>query len=188
MTNFVGVDFSMTSPAICVHPDQDEWDDSQCIIYNKSTFTNDSFQIEWGPYLDFEKMISTSATESHKRYEEIRQWALTCIPEDSFIMFEDYAMGAKGKVFNIAENTGITKHSLILRGDIVETIAPTSLKKWASGRGNAKKEDMVDRFHAITGVDLPLLLDQTPDKSPCSDIVDAYFVCRYFFTTANNSV
>ena len=186
MANFVGVDFSMTSPAICLHPDIDEWYDSECIIYSLSKFDNDTYQVNSGLHLDFQKMIGDSSMDNYARFEEIRQWALSCIPVGAFVMFEDYAMGAKGRVFHIAENTGITKHSLIQRGDILETVSPGSLKKWATGRGNAKKEDMCERFYEVTGIDMPTVLEQKPDASPCSDIVDAYFLCRYFWSQTNS--
>jgi Holliday junction resolvasome RuvABC endonuclease subunit len=62
-----------------------------------------------------------------------------------------------------------------------ETVPPSLVKKFATGRGNAKKEEMYNSFVNETGVNLHSLL--TPDlnsiKSPISDIVDAYYICKY---------
>ena len=70
----------------------------------------------------------------------------------------------------------------------LETVPPAMIKKFASGRGNAKKEEMHTAFVNETGVNLHAVL--TPDsnsiKSPVSDIVDSYYICKYLHSSLNS--
>jgi Holliday junction resolvasome RuvABC endonuclease subunit len=96
---------------------------------------------------------------------------------------EGYAMGAKGQVFQIAENTGLLKHKLWLTGIPFVTPAPTAVKKHATGKGNAKKEDMERAFVEETGWDIRHELGQSAKSwNPSSDIIDAYFMARFGHT------
>ena len=52
------------------------------------------------------------------------------------------------------------------------------IKKFATDKGNANKELMLEAFEKDTGVNLELLFD-TKSKSPITDVADAYFVCKY---------
>ena len=62
------------------------------------------------------------------------------------------------------------------------------VKKFGAGRGNAKKEEMHQAFVNETGVNLHSVL--TPDtnsiKNPVSDIVDAYYICKYLHNSLNS--
>lgn len=96
-------------------------------------------------------------------------------------MVEGYSFGSKGQTFQIAENCGYTKVELHKRGFAVNTAAPTTIKKFATGNGRAEKPEMIRAFVNQTGLDIHNLL--TPNKklgtSPVSDIVDSYFLCQY---------
>lgn len=95
-------------------------------------------------------------------------------------IIEDYSMGSKGKVFHIGENTGLLKHKLWTRDHKLILLAPTALKKFATGKGNADKLVMHEAFVKETGVDLSSL--GKPGTNPTSDIIDAYFLLKYAFT------
>jgi Holliday junction resolvasome RuvABC endonuclease subunit len=58
------------------------------------------------------------------------------------------------------------------------SVAPTEVKKFATGKGNAKKDDMLEAFIIQTGVDPRVVLDYY-GETPISDIVDSYFICNY---------
>lgn len=60
--------------------------------------------------------------------------------------------------------------------DDIHRPAPQEIKKLATGKGTAKKPDMVEAFLRETGHDLPTLFGVAADKNPVSDIADAYFV------------
>jgi len=97
------------------------------------------------------------------------------------IGLEGYAMGAKGQVFNIGENTGILKYKLREENWPVEVYAPSAIKKFATGKGNANKEKMYEAFIEETGVDLGKVFEQDTSKkigSPISDIVDAFYIAK----------
>ena len=97
------------------------------------------------------------------------------------IAIEGYSYGSKGKVFHIAENTGVLKYKIFQNGIPLEVIPPTTIKKFATGKGNADKVAMHKFFKTDTGIDLKNKI--TPDKgtvdNPVSDIVDSYYVCKY---------
>jgi len=96
------------------------------------------------------------------------------------IVIEDYAMGAKGRVFHLGENCGLLKHKLWHNGLTFSVIAPTALKKFATGKGNADKCAMVEAFRLRTGIDLPVHMQGGKDcGSPVSDIVDSWFLAAY---------
>lgn len=61
---------------------------------------------------------------------------------DSLIM-EGYAMGARGRVFNLGELGGIIKLAAFSRDIPVLVVPPTTLKKWVTGKGNAPKDQMI---------------------------------------------
>jgi Holliday junction resolvasome RuvABC endonuclease subunit len=123
-------------------------------------------------------------TNDQQRYEDISQHFMVTL---SFIttpqipvFIEDYSFGSTGRVFGLAENTGLMKYKLWRRGHDIEAIPPTVIKKYASGKGNADKQGMYDAFMKQTGVNLVASL--TPDKklgSPVTDIVDAHFIAEY---------
>jgi len=92
-------------------------------------------------------------------------------------------------VFNIAENAGLLKHYLWKKGFEYHTVPPTVIKKFATGKGNANKEKLQEAFIAETGVDIKNMLDMTEKQwNPLSDIVDAYYICKYGFEQETNYV
>jgi hypothetical protein len=60
-------------------------------------------------------------------------------------------------------------------------VAPTHIKKFATGKGNAKKEMMYESFLTETQRNLQLELEIKSEKigNPVSDIVDSYYICKY---------
>ena len=47
------------------------------------------------------------------RYDKISNWALSLVHDCDLVFLEDYALGAKGKVFNLGENGGLLKWKII---------------------------------------------------------------------------
>jgi hypothetical protein len=176
----VGIDYSMSCPALCIEKGgafvfhflapakkyEGTWKDGTIIGHIKPDFLS-----------------------QEQRFDNISNWALSCIEnacghekglnEPMKVVIEGYAMGAKGKVFHIAENAGLLKHKLWKHRIDFDSPAPTTVKKFATGRGNANKEAMYDAYVADTGEDLEKLLDCKRDKNPVNDIVDAYWMCKY---------
>ena len=96
------------------------------------------------------------------------------------VFIEDYAFGATGKVFHIGENTGLLKYRLYKRDYSFQMVAPTMVKKFATQKGNANKEMMLDQFNMENNIDLREVIG-TKTENPISDIVDSYYVWQYAY-------
>ncbi len=72
------------------------------------------------------------------------------------VAYEGLAMGFSPKtsnnVLNLAELGGVLKLLILDRGIDILSVPPTSLKLFAAGKGNAKKEQVSLALHAILGV------------------------------------
>lgn len=105
--------------------------------------------------------------------EFIESWG---VPD--YVAMEDYAMGShSGMNFTIGEATILTKLAVYNTGCKFRLYSPTLIKKYATGKGNAKKEDM-QKAYSILGESY-LDLDKLPiNKNPREDIVDAYWIMK----------
>lgn len=181
----VGIDYSMTSPAICTCVGEFKYENCKFLFVTQTKKYAQPFndQIEGLPLFEYKDNIERFARLADMSYEFIfNNWPEDEGSSDVKIGLEGYAMGAKGQVFNIGENTGVLKHRLSYTEDWgIDVHAPSAIKKFATGKGNAKKEDMYASFVEETGVDLSIILDQSVDpkvNSPISDIVDAYYIAK----------
>lgn len=69
------------------------------------------------------------------------------------VVLEGYAMGIRsGRLFDIGELGGVLKLCIWERGLPLLVIPPTNLKKFTTGKGNAKKPDMAAALYAQDGV------------------------------------
>lgn len=185
MITVAGIDLSLTSPSICIFSGT-EFDFSQCHFYfltstNKlSKFYN-------------ERLIGSLVEEynsQEERYHKISGWALKALAMHHVtqVYIEDYAYAATGRVFHIAENGGVLKYRLWLSRYDVFSIAPTMIKKFATGKGNAKKEDMQVAFIKETNYDVKDVLGLTDKQwNPSSDIIDSYYICKYGYENYSRS-
>ena len=98
---------------------------------------------------------------------------------------EGYSMGSKGKVFNLAEHTGMFKYMLSSSGHKYTTVAPTTVKKFATDSGRSDKFAMMTFFNKEHGRDLISLSHAKTVASPYSDIVDSYFIAKWCCVNAN---
>lgn len=181
----VGIDYSMTSPAICVCAGEFKYENCKFLFVTQTKKYAQLFndQIEGKPLFEYKDNVERFALLADMSYEFIfEHWPEGEDSSDVSIGLEGYAMGAKGQVFNIGENTGVLKNRLSYDEDWVITVhAPSAIKKFATGKGNAKKEDMYAQFIKETGVNLSDLLEQSVDpkvSSPISDIVDAFYIAK----------
>jgi hypothetical protein len=125
-----------------------------------------------------------------QRYENIASWVMSIIAplprKGLYILIEDYAFAAKGRVFALAENCGLLKYLLYKEGYQFFTVPPSVIKKHATQKGNADKQKMHDAFKELTEVDLGTLFwgpkgvrHEGKLLSPVTDIVDAYYLSHY---------
>lgn len=173
---YAGIDWSITSPAICVYDDERKnfcFENCEFYILNDIKNFKNTENVHISEHTPWK-------TPEH-RYHNITNHFLSKLVKVDYIYMEGYSMGSKGKVFHIAENTEVLKYNLWLNKKEFELIPPTSLKKDATGKGNADKSMMYEAFKKIEKVNLYKILDIKEKKkvdSPISDIVDSYFLCR----------
>tara|TARA_B110000196_G_scaffold316155_1_gene327013 strand:- start:617 stop:1186 length:570 start_codon:yes stop_codon:yes gene_type:complete len=184
-TNFkyiAGIDYSLTSPAVCIGKIVDnELKFENCRFhFIKKNKSHESFGVFRG--YDYPKY-----SDEIERYVQLANWTIEIVRwhdgRVEHVYLEDYAFAATGRVFNIAENTGILKQQLRQNGFSYTTIPPTVIKKFATGKGNANKELMYETFLTETNVDIKSRLSPKSTKiaNPVSDIVDSYYICKTGF-------
>ena len=135
----IGIDYSLSSPAICICKGQFEF--KNCKIYYltnvkkyEGNFCNG--QINGRLHLPY--------TTETQRHDQISTWALSIIGTSIHNIFiEGYSFGSKGLVFNLAENMGTLKHKLYKLNKRFQSIVPGQVKKNATGKGNADKNKML---------------------------------------------
>lgn len=174
-----GIDYSLRSPCICVFTGTEK----EAFIFDRCTF---HFLTDTKKYAKFflKNIYGERFQDWNKdfqRYKSIADWSMDQMMGCEQIAIEGYSMGSKGKVFNIAENTGVLKYKIYNAGIPLEVVPPTTVKKFATGKGNADKGMMHNSFMAETRQNLRTSI--TPDKkkvsNPVSDIVDSYYICKY---------
>lgn len=173
-----GIDYSMTSPAICIHSG-DEWDLKNCQFYYRTSVKKLHVTVP-----KFEGMLQEDYLQEEERFYNSALWAERIIQKHKpvFAALEGYAMGAKGKVFHIGENTSLLKH-IMWRNKLKFIVPPpTVIKKFATGKGNANKEKMEEAFVEQTSFDIRKAIGQSDASfNPSSDLIDAYYMCKYAF-------
>jgi Holliday junction resolvasome RuvABC endonuclease subunit len=175
----IGIDYSMSSPAIAVHTG-DVWSFDSCQFYFLTSVKK--FEIKT-PRV--ESMLYKNWQSNEERFDYISSWSLNIIKKhpDASVFIEDYAFAAKGVVFHIGECAGTLKHKLWLNKFQYKTFSPPSVKKFASGKGNANKIAMHDAFINETAFNITATLDCKVGDSPASDVIDAYYVAKYGFSS-----
>jgi len=174
-----GVDYSLTSPAICIHNGK-EWSYNNCTFYylvNKEKHLKNEDK-------KYVPTLYPSYREDVERFHLLSEWSVGNILGDgaSSVALEGYAFGAVGRVFQIAENGGLLKFKLWKADISIRNFPPTMIKKFATGKGTANKEMMIEAFEAETGVDIREKCGiVTKQWNPISDIVDAYYIAKYGF-------
>ena len=171
-----GVDYSLTSPAICAFKGTD-FNLKDC----RFSFLSFEQKYEISDF-KFKSFIMERGLSYPERYDFISNWVVYFLKTNrvKIVFLEDYSYGSQGKVFHIAENGGVLKDKLWKEGIEYHLIPPTVIKKHATGKGNANKQLMEEHFLKQTNFNVRDYLGM-PEKSfnPSSDIIDSYFICKY---------
>lgn len=187
-----GIDYSITCPAACIHDTESgplsyetaEWYFNQDGLTQKEMKRRQTLVL---PRIHWNFRHPTETDES--RYELLAEGFLTTLVAHSveLVVLEGYAMGAKGKVFNIAEATGVLKHMLHSHGIRIHSMPPTRNKKLFTGNGNANKDLMVQTFNQMNGMDISVEFGYPEGltASPISDIVDSYALIYSYLKEGN---
>lgn len=123
----LGIDLSLTEPGFCLQPGGNPWH------YN------------------------TGKLRGMARIERIRQ-EVDCAVRDckpDIICIEGYSFGSQGRaVVSAGELGGVVRHGLYLQGYGFTEVAPSQLKKYATGKGNTDKNLVLLAVYKRWGVDL----------------------------------
>ena len=152
MTRIAGIDYSLTSPAICVWNSTDDglFNFDGCDVYYLETPQRwRSTVATTHGVVNLKPTVYPEWKTEQERHDLLSDWALTCL-QGCEVFIEGYAFATSGTshVRSIAENTGLLKHKLYKTKVPVKSIPPTVIKKYATGKGNANKELMYEAFMA----------------------------------------
>lgn len=184
-----GIDFSINSPGIVWTKTDKEFN----VLERKwLTFTNKKKYVN-------KNVIFISTAKNKRTYSNslvqacairniIWNWLIdnskqAGVKQLDYVVFEDYAFAAKGRIFHIAEATMATKLKIFEQGIPIRLYPPNHIKLFATGSGNADKLEMEDAFDALTnkerkGMDVTCLptLHEQKNGNPIDNIIDAFWV------------
>ena len=178
----IGIDYSLTSPAVCIN------NDGECMFYyltsKKKYIGQMARNIIGYEHQEYDTPI--------KRFSQISDWTINTFNRLQYdlknlkVFIEGYSFGSKGQaVFQIAENCGILKYRLQQLNIHYETVVPSVVKKGATGKGNADKDMMYESFVKETKIDLKKIFDTDKVGNPVSDIVDSYYIQKIGYRNEN---
>lgn len=187
-----GIDYSISCPSLCIYDDSlGALSHSTCKYYFQQHNVSDR-EVERRRDLKLDNIhpsVQYKWKDDHHRFFGLADWFLSILIQHrvEVVAMEDYALGAQGKVFNIAECTGVLKQFMMLTGIKFYTFPPCYVKKTFTGKGNALKEDMGHEYKNKYGVDVSSLFEKDEDwGSPISDIVDSHAMLYTYFNGNDN--
>lgn len=177
-----GIDYSITGPAACVHPIESEWSINNCrflsfdgVKKNAGYWNNETILIE--PHIKSYEYDVDRYSQMADKFVSF----LKCYGVDD-VCIEGYAYQACGKVFSLAEATGILKYKMTKEYQMkLSAQTPPVFKKFATDKGNANKQKMYDAFIEDTGLDLIKLFNHNKLRAPVDNLVDSYWICKYHY-------
>ena len=119
MMKIIGIDYSLTCPCCCVVDGGFNGDNAgldNCRFYYltgvkkyEGLFLDGQIQGDYFPDWNTQQ----------ERHDNISEWVFDTVigsTVNPMVYIEDYSFGSKGRVFNLAENTGLLKHKLYKKG------------------------------------------------------------------------
>lgn len=177
-----GIDFSMSCPGLCIH-EGDSWSHQNChffYLFKTKKWLRNSKQIL--------SAITPDSANDAARINWTIEWLMSNIIAypgiEVYIENYSYTSGSSSTHI-LAEGTGVLKNRLFLQGIEPVLFSPGTIKKFATGKGNATKESMW-RSHQAEKSWLSEELPCPEGKSPLADLIDAYYIAKLGFTTSGN--
>lgn len=193
---YVGIDLSITSPGISIL-----CDDSVILLsYSEHIKQNIILSDQTHQIILIANTMKYSKEHAFQRTKhnaekivELINNLLINLKGKNHIEFwmEGYSYGATGMIFNIAEMGGIVKYMIEKEYQTrINVIAPSTSKKFATGKGNATKE-AIGTALITSNNDLGKLFSTIANKikgkskknfifeSPINDLTDAYYISKY---------
>jgi len=180
-----GIDYSLTSPAICVYKEEEDggyFDFDRCMLHYLSNNKRQQQLASGCGVSNIRAELYPKWNTAEERHEKLASWAYRIVQGCEEVLLEGYAYGVTSNRAPIYENTAILKHRMWKNKLSFKMYPPTVIKKFATGKGNANKEVMYEAFvdELLTPTDLKerLTPKATKVKNPISDLVDAYFIAK----------
>ena len=173
-TMLIGIDYSITCPCLCLFDERKEFKFNNCFFYYLTNTKKYADKIS--PNITGESF--QEYIQDVDRFDTISQWAVNLCIGAADVGMEGYAYGAKGRVFNLAENMGLLKYKLYKHAIPVTIIEPAKVKKCATGKGNADKQVMYETFSKETNTNLLSVFGQKTLSNPVTDVIDSYYVLK----------
>lgn len=185
----IGIDYSLNSPALCIASGDMSFKNCKFhYLSSKKKYIGQFDNItgteypEWSDPIERFTKISSWVHTSLRGYGDMELFAGKTV-----VHLEGYSYGSKGQaIFQIAENCGILKYSLLNSKIEYNIIVPSIVKKCATDKGNANKELMYEHFCKDTKTDLMKTLDMQTLSNPVTDIVDSYYIARCGYESAKS--
>lgn len=96
-------------------------------------------------YADGSFTTVTTAAKGEERIVALRSAVLNAVIFADLVVIEGYSMASRHGAHQLGELGGVIRVALHEAGIPFVEIAPTRLKKWATGKGNANKDEMLVR-------------------------------------------
>lgn len=146
---FVAADWSMSAPSFAIYDSEDgpltflNSNHYYLTDTKKYVYKFDNLHV-YGDYIP-------NWETNEQRWDTLSDSLMWILERDGkkvdYFAIEGYAFGSHaGSVHQIAENAAVLKHKIYKEGIPIEVINPSTVKKWYSGKGNAKKEQLYDVF------------------------------------------
>ena len=212
--NYLAIDFSLNSPGVCIYNDKSK--KYHFIAYMKpGTGTKKDRKLQeeisllkdvtliYQPDFTNDEQYSSAELLKIKRYDRMADDIINLVLQDSYdgdgfmIAFEGTSYGSKmgtNNMIDMAAGAAILKLKLLktLKPEDIQTIAPTSIKKFA-GKGNMNKLQLFEAFveNKIGDKNLEkspffkwILGEDFGSKipKPLDDLVDAFFLAAMIST------
>lgn len=163
---------------MCIHVG-DEWHPDNChffYLYGVAKWVRQDNKLVSQKFQPF--------MTQEERLDWISSWLLGQISQfkctDVFI--ENYSYTSHSSSTHVlAEGCGVLKHKLWNEKLNIHLLPVTGVKKFATGKGNSRKEGMCHAF-ANEGSWLDKILPCPLGKSPLADLVDAYYIAKMGFS------
>lgn len=182
-----GIDYSINCPCICIYDDSKgnfSHSTSEYYFYQHNVSKKEQERWETLNLENIHPVAQMEWNDNTSRYLALADFFLSILLQYDvkIVAMEDYAMGANGRVFNIAECTGYLKQMMMLVGIEFHPFAPTLVKRVFSGKGNADKEFMVKTYGMRYSQSIPDIFGKHGYfESPVSDIVDSHAMLFTYF-------
>lgn len=174
----LGLDLSITSPGFCI---MDIDKDYEVVNIYMHGFTKTDKWVWAGDGLIIHKIPKDyDSHPPHYRPFIIYEIMKPYLKDIDYVAVEDYAFGAKGKVFDIAESSGGLKNIFYTMKIPMKKFPPMTVKQCATGTGCADKVMMGLAFNQKVPKELinSHFYELTEYSSPSSDLVDAFYMAN----------